>query len=110
MPQHIVLRQELYLYAGQPVTNTCLSTIECTLFRWTIIRWYGSIAYGYKNQPFTSFGSGEHPYFPRGCGRISETRNAVFRRQGFVRDAAAGAEGLLSRADSVFAAACRHDL
>lgn len=26
MPQHIVLRQGLYLYAGQPVTNTCQST------------------------------------------------------------------------------------
>src|SRR5580698_10472430 len=28
MPQHIVLRQGLYLYTGQPVTNWCQSSIE----------------------------------------------------------------------------------
>src|SRR5271156_6439201 len=28
MPQHIVLRQGLYLYAGQPVTNECQSAIK----------------------------------------------------------------------------------
>ena len=52
----------------------------------------------------------EHPHHARGGGRIRAAGDALFDRQGLVGAAAPRAEGLLSRADSVSAAAHRHHL
>ncbi len=50
------------------------------------------------------------PYLPRGSGRIRASGDALFDRQGFVRPAASGAQGLLSRPRALPAAACEHRL
>ena len=52
----------------------------------------------------------EHPHHPRGGRRVRAAGDALFDRQGLVGAAAPGAEGVLSRADSVPAAAHRHHL
>src|SRR6266478_8362610 len=55
-------------------------------------------------------GVGEHPYPPRGCGGICPPGHAVFDRQGFLRNAPPGTEGVFSRQDSFSSAAYRHQL
>ena len=52
----------------------------------------------------------EHPHHARGGGRVRAAGDALFDRQGLVGPAAAGAEGVLPRADSVSAAPRRHHL
>src|SRR6267143_3615066 len=55
-------------------------------------------------------GVGEHPYPPRGRGGICPPGHAVFDREGFLRNAPPGTEGVLSRQDSFSSAAYRHQL
>ena len=52
----------------------------------------------------------EHPHHARGGRRVRAAGHALLDRQGLVGAAAPGAEGVLSRADSLPAAARRHDL
>ncbi len=52
----------------------------------------------------------EHPHPARGRRRGREAGDALFGRQGFGGDAASGAQGVLSRAAALPAAARRHDL
>ena len=53
---------------------------------------------------------GIDPHHARGRGRVAQSGDALFDRQGFERDAACGDEGVLSGQAAVPAAACRHDL
>ena len=51
-------------------------------------------------EPSAPARSREHPHPPRSGGRVRAPGDALLHRQGLVRDAAPGAEGVLSRADS----------
>src|ERR1017187_5945804 len=58
----------------------------------------------------TSIGSREHSHHTGSGRRIPASGDALLHWQRLLRDGAAGSEGLLSRAYSVPAAACRHHL
>src|SRR6202008_3153474 len=68
---------------------------------------YGAAA---EAQPPGSAGGGEDLYPARSGGGVCAAGDALFHREGLLGDAAAGAESVLSRKDSVPAAAHRHEL
>ncbi len=89
-------------------SSRCDKVARSNTARRPSIRSFFVSSHGRQTDALETAGGGKHPHYPRGGRRVRQPGDAVLDRQGFRRDAAPGAQGLLPGQAAIPGDARRH--